>query len=340
MKNQFVADVNDYFKYGLLRALARQFVDAPLGVWWMLTKDDAGGHGDKRGYLDDPHSYGACDSELFASLKEIAAPSNRNVLAVERSNVIPGAHYWPHSGDTRQTADTMAKASHDVLDDPAQRATDFNRLLAYFDSCPVVFIDPDNGVETKTTARSERHVRWTELQALFRAGKSLVVYQHKQNGKSLDDLLPTLAERWRSSLGIDAFGIACGTGPKKGQVGFLMIPQPDVATSFVRAAETFLKDYKSFAKRVPLILQPRHPLFFRGASMNIHDRITLEPGKRGGKPCIRHMRITVYDVLGWLAAGMTQQEIIDDYPELEIEDIQACLAFAADRERRMVRIAA
>ena len=70
------------------------------------------------------------------------------------------------------------------------------------------------------------------------------------------------------------------------------------------------------------------------------ERITLEPGKRGGKPCIRHMRITVYDVLGWLAAGMTQAEILTDYAELEVEDIQAALTFAADRERRMVRVAA
>jgi uncharacterized protein (DUF433 family) len=74
--------------------------------------------------------------------------------------------------------------------------------------------------------------------------------------------------------------------------------------------------------------------------MNAHERITLDAGKRGGKPCVRHMRITVYDVLGWLAAGMTRQEILADYPELEAEDIQACLAFAADRERRMVRVAA
>jgi uncharacterized protein (DUF433 family) len=75
-------------------------------------------------------------------------------------------------------------------------------------------------------------------------------------------------------------------------------------------------------------------------SSQLLERITLEPGKRGGKPCIRHMRITVYDVLGWLAAAMTQQQILDDYPELELEDIQACLTFAADRERRMVRVAA
>ncbi|MDK9723856.1 MAG: DUF433 domain-containing protein [Sterolibacteriaceae bacterium MAG5] len=70
------------------------------------------------------------------------------------------------------------------------------------------------------------------------------------------------------------------------------------------------------------------------------DRITLAPGKRGGKPCVRGMRITVHDVLGWLAAGMTQQEVLADYPELEVEDIRACLIFAADRERHMGRAAA
>jgi uncharacterized protein (DUF433 family) len=66
--------------------------------------------------------------------------------------------------------------------------------------------------------------------------------------------------------------------------------------------------------------------------MSYRDRITLEPGKRGGKPCIRSMRITVYDVLGWLAAGMSPAEILEDFPELTAEDIRACLEFAADRE--------
>lgn len=70
------------------------------------------------------------------------------------------------------------------------------------------------------------------------------------------------------------------------------------------------------------------------------QRITLDPGKRGGKPCIRHMRITVYDVLSWLAAGMSETEILADYPELEADDIRACLAFAAERERRISRSAA
>ena len=63
--------------------------------------------------------------------------------------------------------------------------------------------------------------------------------------------------------------------------------------------------------------------------------ITVEPGKRSGKACIRGMRITVYDVLEYLAAGMTQEEILDDFPDLTAEDIQACLLFAADRERQL-----
>jgi uncharacterized protein (DUF433 family) len=63
--------------------------------------------------------------------------------------------------------------------------------------------------------------------------------------------------------------------------------------------------------------------------------ITIEPGKRSGKPCIRGMRITVYDVLDYLAGGMTFEDILADFSELTIEDIRACLAFAADRERRI-----
>ncbi len=66
------------------------------------------------------------------------------------------------------------------------------------------------------------------------------------------------------------------------------------------------------------------------------DIITQEPGKRGGRPCIRGMRIAVADILGWLSAGMTHEEIIADYPELTEADIRAALAYAADRERRIV----
>ena len=69
--------------------------------------------------------------------------------------------------------------------------------------------------------------------------------------------------------------------------------------------------------------------------MDYSKIITIEPGKRSGKPCIRGMRITVSDVLEYLASGMTEEEILNDFSELTREDIRACLAFAADREKRL-----
>lgn len=73
--------------------------------------------------------------------------------------------------------------------------------------------------------------------------------------------------------------------------------------------------------------------------MSTTDRITLEPGKRGGRPCIRGLRITVYDVLAMLASGISEAEILEDFPELEAEDVRACLAYAANREQSVMRVA-
>jgi uncharacterized protein (DUF433 family) len=70
--------------------------------------------------------------------------------------------------------------------------------------------------------------------------------------------------------------------------------------------------------------------------VNYRDIITIEADKRGGKPCIRGMRITVYDVLEYLASGMTEAEILEDFPYLTHDDISACLAFAADREKSLL----
>lgn len=69
--------------------------------------------------------------------------------------------------------------------------------------------------------------------------------------------------------------------------------------------------------------------------MDYHNIITIESGKRSGKPCIRGMRITVYDILEYLAGGMTEAEVLEDFSELTLQDIRACLSFAADREKRL-----
>jgi len=74
--------------------------------------------------------------------------------------------------------------------------------------------------------------------------------------------------------------------------------------------------------------------------MDYRNYITIDPDKRSGKPCIRGLRITVQDVLEYLASGMTEDEILDDFPDLTREDIKACLAFAADRERKLITVPA
>ena len=75
-------------------------------------------------------------------------------------------------------------------------------------------------------------------------------------------------------------------------------------------------------------------------SVDYRPYITIEPGKRGGKPCIRGLRITVYDVLEYLASGMSIDDIVSDFPDLTSDDVRACLAFAADREKRLVKVPA
>lgn len=74
------------------------------------------------------------------------------------------------------------------------------------------------------------------------------------------------------------------------------------------------------------------------AVMDYATRNTIEPGKRGGKPCVRGLRITVYEILDYLASGMSEDEILRDFPDLEREDIRARLAFAADRERKFTSV--
>jgi uncharacterized protein (DUF433 family) len=74
--------------------------------------------------------------------------------------------------------------------------------------------------------------------------------------------------------------------------------------------------------------------------MSYRDRITIEPGKRGGKPCIRGLRITVYDILSYLASGMSYEEILEDFPYLTREDILASLEYAAERERHTLAASA
>jgi uncharacterized protein (DUF433 family) len=74
--------------------------------------------------------------------------------------------------------------------------------------------------------------------------------------------------------------------------------------------------------------------------VNYRDHITMDPSKRGGKPCVRGLRITVYEVLEYLASDMSEEQILHDFPDLTHEDLKACIAFAADRERKLITVPA
>lgn len=251
MKNQFVADVNDYFKYGLLRALSDCEDLCPIGIWWMLTDDDAGNHGNNIAFLDNPNRFKACDKALFAELQKMIQPGcERNVLAVEKGNLIPEAKYWPNAGSGNCSASEMAKVSHKKLADPYRRALDFRRMLTRFKNCPLIFADPDNGLETKSASK-ERHIRWNELVALFNAGKSLVVYQHKAQGRSLDADVPEHLQRIRELLGANASGITCGRGNTKAEIAFLLIPQLAATEDFREGARRFVEQFGKFSRQIP-----------------------------------------------------------------------------------------
>jgi uncharacterized protein (DUF433 family) len=74
--------------------------------------------------------------------------------------------------------------------------------------------------------------------------------------------------------------------------------------------------------------------------MDYRDYITIDPDKRGGKPCVRGLRITVYEVLEYLASDMTEEQILADFPDLTRNDLKACIAFAADREHKLITVPA
>jgi uncharacterized protein (DUF433 family) len=107
-------------------------------------------------------------------------------------------------------------------------------------------------------------------------------------------------------------------------------PRPGANVRPIAGRRRLLTDSSGDWARLTMIITT--PYFWL---MNYRDQITIETGKRGGKPCIRGLRITVYDVLDYLASGMTETEILREFPDLTTEDIRACLAFAADRERKL-----
>lgn len=166
MKDQYFGDINDYRKYGLLRAIARSS-GLRILVAWMLTPDDGGADGNFITYLEHPKKWVHHDPDLFHGLKNLLSfGGQRRVSMFEDAGLLLKAEYF----------------SQNVPDAAAIRAQWFSKLNDRAQSFDLVFLDPDNGLEVKSKPYGRRHsskfLYWHEVKALWASGKSLLVYQH------------------------------------------------------------------------------------------------------------------------------------------------------------------
>ena len=139
VKNQYVGDVNDFYKYGLLRALAKD--DERIGVFWMLTENDDGRDGNQVAYLENLSHGIHQDPELFQMMKELRAQSGPNrVDLIEAAQVIPGASY----------------CASKILDDIDKRLAVFASAFKAFSDRSLIFFDPDNGLEVRSKKKGRK----------------------------------------------------------------------------------------------------------------------------------------------------------------------------------------
>ncbi len=166
MKDQYFGDVNDYRKYGLLRALQAGGLGGLL-VAWMLTGNDKRRDGNMREYLDRPDRWRHIDSQLYDGLRQVLQTADQpSVSLIHDAGLLPRTRFF----------------SDIVPDDMVEREAWRRRLLLAAQGADLVFLDPDNGIEVKSKPvgrkDSSKYVTWSEIDQLWESGCSVLVYQH------------------------------------------------------------------------------------------------------------------------------------------------------------------
>ena len=165
MKDQYVADINDYIKYSILRCIQQVCTDSML-ICWMLTANDSGGDGRRISYLGDPAHYRHIDPELFDELKRIRELPEPSTHAIEAADVLPGARFFGRL----------------LTDDASDRANYMAELWREANKSQVVFFDPDNGLDVPSTPLgrrgSRRYLYCHELDPLMEHQAAAIIYQH------------------------------------------------------------------------------------------------------------------------------------------------------------------
>lgn len=229
MKDQYTADVNDYLKYSLLRALA---ISEKLGVVWMLTPTDGRRDGGRLGYLNQPGRFRGLDPVVFDSLSELVESDRRTVRAVEERMLLKDAVYF----------------SEILRDDLTSRELYFRGTWGAVAGCSIVFFDPDNGLAVKSVAKgrtnSSKYLFWDELEAGFTRGHSIVVYQHFPR-RARTAFLEELAARLCVTTGCGPI-LALATS----HVAFVIAPQAEHASRLRARLSSFSAQAAPFANDV------------------------------------------------------------------------------------------
>jgi hypothetical protein len=216
MKDQYFGDINDYRKYGLLRAI-QDATGLRSGVCWLRTGADDRRDGEFRSYLQQPSKWRRYDPELYDHLRALLREdTERATLQAEAWDLVPGAIYQHEM----------------IVDDGSARATYFTATWEFFHGIPLLFFDPDNGIEVSSVSwgrqNSSKYVFWRELEEAAARGHSLLVYQHfprKPREAFIVELAAALLSRLHASQ-VQVFRTA--------HVAFLLIPQESHLAAFGR----------------------------------------------------------------------------------------------------------
>lgn len=209
MKNQYFGDINDYRKYGLLRSIISTS-KLRLLVVWMLTPDDETTDGKFISYLNYPDKWSRHDRVLFEKIKGLLAHGQeRRVSLIEDTGLLQEAAYF----------------SEPIVDSASARSSWFRSLVEQAQGSDLIFLDPDNGLEVKSTpygrTYSSKFIYWREVEALWSSGKSLLIYQHfirENRFNFIQRMLKALKSATPSSF-VEAFSTP--------HVVFFMAMQPD-----------------------------------------------------------------------------------------------------------------
>jgi len=219
MKNQYFGDINDYRKYGLLRVLIGHG-EIKTAVCWMLTPDDDRGDGGFIEYLKEPDQWRNRDPDLYDHLRELVQRQNlRDVRGAETSAILLACRFAPGF----------------LPDDADGRRRYFEALMDLAKGCQLAFFDPDNGIEVKLRVGrkgSSKYLYWDEIERLWKAGHSVLIYQHFPHVPR-DHFMETKARELAHRTGAPLV-ISFRTP----HVVFLLVPQPERRNYFrARSAE-------------------------------------------------------------------------------------------------------